>query len=198
MTAELGLDYMDLHFQLGYFALGLVLFRILWGLWGTHFARFRQFVKGPRAVLDDLKGLTKRESTTHHVGHTAAGGWSILVLLLLVAMQAGSGLFVNDDIMFAGPYNPAVSSDLAGQLAYIHHTNFNVLQGFVLLHIVTVLWYQFGKGRNLIQPMITGYTELQVDQDIAGFWVRALLSMAISAGAIWLLLYLAPEPSLYY
>ena len=189
---------MDLHFQLGYFALGLVLFRILWGLWGTHFARFRQFVKGPRAVLDGLKGLTKRESTTHHVGHTAAGGWSILVLLLLVAMQAGSGLFVNDDIMFAGPYNPAVSSDLAGQLAYIHHTNFNVLQGFVLLHIVTVLWYQFGKGRNLIQPMITGYTELQVDQDIAGFWVKALLSMAISAGAIWLLLYLAPEPSLYY
>jgi cytochrome b len=47
LTAELE-DWRVLHVTLGYTVAGLVLFRLLWGIWGTQHARFASFVRGRR------------------------------------------------------------------------------------------------------------------------------------------------------
>lgn len=200
ITAEAGFDYFQYHLWFGYTALGLILFRLCWGIWGAMHARFRSFVAAPTRALADLRQLWTREPVPH-LGHSASGGWSVLALLALVLAQAVSGLFITDDIFYAGPYNAVVSGDVAGRLAQFHHLNFTVLQVFAALHILVILWFWLGKRQNLILPMLNGMQEVS-DADAAKAashrWVRALALAAGTALAVYLLVTLAPEPAAYF
>ena len=158
VTAEAGFDWTETHFLFGYTALGLISFRLLWGLLGTAHARFSNFLTGPKAVINALGQLKQKTppGEVSHVGHGPVGGWASVVLLALVLTQAVSGLFISDDIFYAGPYNSAVSSSLADYLGWLHHTNFNILSATIALHLITITWYLLGKKENRIGPMLTG------------------------------------------
>ena len=70
----------DIHHLAGYAAAGLVVLRVLWGVVGTHYARFMQFTRSPRTVLGYLRDIvTGREA--RYIGHNPAGGAMILALL---------------------------------------------------------------------------------------------------------------------
>ena len=99
MWATHKLERMDVHILLGQAMLGLVLFRLIWGLIGSSTARFSGFVRGPRAVARYLAG---RGGTVF--GHNPLGGWSVLAMLPLLAVQVGLGLFATDeDGLVSGP-----------------------------------------------------------------------------------------------
>ena len=70
-----GFMEMDIHMQSGMVALALVAFRIGWGVLGSHYARFTQFVRGPRAVLQSIR------EPVHAPGHSPLGALSIICLL---------------------------------------------------------------------------------------------------------------------
>src|SRR5882757_8219788 len=53
--------------------------------------------------------------TAPSVGHNPVGGLMVLLMLLLVAIQAGTGLFTTDAVVWAGPYNPSVSESKIGR-----------------------------------------------------------------------------------
>ena len=55
LTAELGVEYREYHFYSGYAALGLVVFRLLWGFIGPNFARFSNFLRDPKTVLEYVR-----------------------------------------------------------------------------------------------------------------------------------------------
>jgi cytochrome b len=201
VTAEAGFDWTETHFRFGYCTLGLVLFRVLWGLVGPTHARFASFVKGPRPVWQHIQHLwqpPKPEEEPEAPGHNALGGWAVLLLLLSLAVQAGTGLFLTDDIFYAGPYNPVVSADTASWLAGIHHWNFRLLQGLVALHLLAIAWYQLRLKQNLVVPMLSGKKSGQRVAATAAIESSALwraLCIAVLVGlGIWLLLSLAPEP----
>jgi len=158
ITAEAGFDWTETHFLFGYTALGLISFRLVWGLLGTPNSRFNNFLTGPKAIIRALGQLKEKAppGEISHIGHGPLGGWASVVLLALVMTQAVSGLFISDDIFYAGPYNSAVSNSLADYLGWLHHTNFNILLAAVALHLVTITWYLLGKKENLIKPMLTG------------------------------------------
>ncbi len=180
--------------RLGYFALGLITFRYAWGFVGTRYARFSSFVSAPWSAAKELPDLFHREPSSQ-IGHSKLGGWSILVLLVLVTIQATTGLFLTDDIFYSGPYNPAVSGDTAGLMAQIHRINFQVLQGFVVLHLLVIGWYAMGKRTNLVLPMLTGHKATQADQAISGHKVALAVALIIAVCfMVWLMLELAPEP----
>lgn len=195
ITAEAGYDYMQYHLYCGYTALGLILFRVLWGVVGTTYARFAQFVKSPLKAAAHL-GEFISARPDHAPGHSPIGGWATLVLLSLVLVQAGSGMFVSDDIFWMGPYNAVVSSDTAGTLAYIHHINFNILQGAVVLHLTAILWYRLRKGQNLVSAMLNGQQTLANPiEPLSPYLSRALIFIGISIAAMTALVLLAPEPT---
>lgn len=78
------------HRVLGYVALGLVSFRVLWGFIGTRHARFRDWVRGPRAVAAYLR--ERRAGTSRrHLGHNPAAGVMMLVLLAGVVLVGITG-----------------------------------------------------------------------------------------------------------
>ncbi len=191
-SAEAGVEFMQWHMRCGYGVLTLLLFRVLWGLWGSASARFAGFVRGPRAVLGYARDWLSRRPQ-HYLGHNPLGGWMVIVLLLLVGVQAGSGLFSNDDIFTEGPLYAWVTKDISDALTFVHKRNFNLLLAAVGLHVMAVLLYLW-RGENLLKAMFTGRKPTGAYRDRAGFMAPAyvaVLSLALGAGVVWLLLWLA-------
>ena len=60
------------HQPMGYLALAIVLLRLLWGAIGSHYARFAQFVRGPRATWAYLRSVLQRREP-RHLGHNPLG-----------------------------------------------------------------------------------------------------------------------------
>jgi cytochrome b len=98
ISAQIGGNAMQIHQWSGMTLLTLVLFRLLWGVLGSTRARFADFVRGPRAVFAYARELL-RGRAPFTAGHNPLGGWMVLALLASLLMQAGTGLFANDDIM---------------------------------------------------------------------------------------------------
>jgi cytochrome b len=176
---------MEWHVWIGYTILTLVLFRIVWGLIGSDTARFVRFLRSPLAALAHLRHMTRREADTE-VGHNAAGGWMVLVMLLLIAVQTCTGLFANDDGNTEGPLMHFVSKDRSDWLSHIHSLNFTLIEIVIALHVVAVLAYAVLKRQNLVGPMITGVKQLPGDavapRLVSPLW--ALLTLAVAAGVV--------------
>lgn len=196
LTAEAGSPTLKWHMYLGYWTLGLVIFRILWGFFGPKHARFSQFFR-PGRVGGYAATLLRRDSTPA-VGHNPLGGIFVIVMLLMVGLQAVSGLFISDDIVWAGPWNPAVESATANRMAWIHHLNFDLLLWVVGLHVLAILYYAFYKRQDLVGPMFTGYKKAAIVPETEAIGssqlLKALLFALLSAAAVWAMLALAPAP----
>ena len=195
VTAEAGFDWTTTHFYFGYSALALVLFRLAWGVLGTFHSRYTSFLASPKTVIAYLRRKNPSEPAR---GHNPIGGWSSIIIVVLVGLQASSGLFISDDISYAGPYNSVVNTGTADWLAGWHHRLFTLIQFTVLLHILAVSWYTWGKKEGLIQAMFhgrkmlpRGSTEEAVSEDRG---LRALLLLIIAAALVATLVYLAPVP----
>lgn len=148
------LGNMDIHMLLGEAVLILVVYRILWGLVGSSTARFGHFVRGPRAILAYVAAVARGE-TPLFTGHNPAGAVMIVVMLLALAVQAGLGLFANDDIFSEGPLAHLVDKDLSDTLTGLHGALFNGLVALVAVHVAAALYYGV-RGKNLVRPMVTG------------------------------------------
>lgn len=189
LTAEFG-SAMDWHVWGGYAILALVLFRLIWGFVGSDTVRFRDFVRGPGAALGYVKALLRGE-TPLYLGHNPMGGWSIVAMLVLLLVQAGTGLFANDDITIEGPLYAWVSKGTSDWLTAIHKFNFNLLLLVIAVHISAVLFYLFVKRENLIHPMLSGRKHLPPDMvgqapRIVSPWL-GLAVLAVAVAAVWLL-----------
>jgi cytochrome b len=182
-------NYMDWHMRTGYTILTLLLFRIVWGFIGSDTARFTRFLRSPAAALRHLARLRRREPD-REVGHNAAGGWMVLVLLALIGLQAGTGLFSNDDSDTEGPLMHLVSKEQSNWLSHIHHLNFMAIEAAIVLHVLAIVAYAVLKRQNLVRPMVTG-TKLMPDDAAAPRLVNpvwAAVSLALAAVVVaWLI-----------
>jgi cytochrome b len=154
-TGMLGGDLMVWHGRLGLLILGLLAFRIVWGLIGSRHARFASFVRGPAAIRVYLRGQWRGH------GHNPLGALSVLAMLALIGVQIGSGLFADDDIAFRGPLADLAGDEWTSRLTSVHALMQYALIGAVLLHAAAIGWYVRVRRETLVRPMLTGYKELQ-------------------------------------
>jgi cytochrome b len=154
-TGLMGGNALRIHRLSGYAILTLVLFRILWGFRGGHHARFRAFLRGPRAVVAFARETLALRKPLY-VGHNPAAGWEVTALLAVLLVQGTSGLFANDDIFFEGPLAALVSKGVSDALTRLHRTNAMILLALVALHLGAVAFHLVFERRNLVRPMITG------------------------------------------
>lgn len=158
VTAEIGGDWMSLHGQAGLSIVGLVVFRVVWGFFGSTHARFIHFAPTPARLKAYWQGRW------NGVGHNPLGALSVFALLGLLAVQAGTGLFSNDDIAFSGPLFVWVDEAVSGRLTGLHKQMANVLFALLALHVLAIAVYVRIKKRQLIKPMLTGWKEGAVDE----------------------------------
>jgi cytochrome b len=149
------LNWMDWHAWIGEAALTAVLFRILWGCFGSDTARFAHFVASPRAALRHLLHSLRREPD-RQVGHNAAGGWMVLLLLTLLLAEPLTGLFVNNDVADEGPFTEIAPAAVSNAITALHAYLWDALLAAAALHVLAIVLYALAKGHNLIAPMISG------------------------------------------
>jgi cytochrome b len=182
------LNWMDWHTRCGYAVLALALFRILWGFFGSETARFRRFLATPRAAARHLLHALHREPD-RQAGHNPAGGWMVLLLVLLLLGEALSGLYVDNEVADQGPLSELTPAWVANAIAALHSILWDALLAAVALHLLAILVYAAAKRHNLLRPMITGWKLLPPEvraPRMAGS-VRAAILLACSALATGLL-----------
>ena len=180
------------HLWSGYGVLFLVLFRLLWGFLGSSTARFSSFVRGPVGVLRYLK----QPSGWSAVGHTPLGALSVVALLLLIAAQVAFGLLLADeDGIVAGPLNRYVDFETAEIAHSVHEALFNVLLGFIALHVAAILYYRL-RGKRLVGAMLRGTTRLPAGTQplVAAPPSRLAVALLVAGGFTWWIVAGAPLP----
>lgn len=173
----------ELHEQLGYVTLGLLLFRLYWGLLGSSTARFSHFVRGPSAIADYVRGRSGA-----NVGHNPLGALSVLLLLGLMVAEVGLGLFTQDvDGIEAGPLAQYVSYETADRAREWHGFLFNLILAMVALHVLAILFYLVVKRDNLVAPMVTGRKSFDepVEPPRMASAANALAGIVLSAAISW-------------
>jgi len=145
----------DLHIALGLTLLSLIFARIIWGFIGSSNAQFRHFIVHPKQAWQETKHEFNGQAPTA-AGHSALGGYIVVLLMALLFVQLISGLFISDDLFSEGPLYHTISEQSSLWLKDLHHSNFNLLLGLVALHVAAIGWFTL-KKRQLIRAMLSGY-----------------------------------------
>jgi cytochrome b len=194
VTHELGTAAIQWHMRLGYTALGLVTFRLIWGFVGPRHARFSSFLTGPRRVRAYATAWLKGRPPPA-AGHSPMGGWAVVAMLAAVGLQGVSGLFQSDDFLVEGPWYHAAPECLRDLMHEIHEVNFNLLLFLVALHLSAIAVYRWRLKSDLVRGMITGRRRVDPREAITGElrW-RALLVAGAAAAIVWAVVAAAPQP----
>lgn len=160
----------DVHVALGYTFGGLLVFRLVWGLIGTRYARFGSFAYGPKAVVDYLRSLVTR-APAHFVGHNPAGSVAIWLLLGLGALTVAAGW--------------ATFNDLGGKgLEEAHEALGNAMLAIVGIHVAGVIASSVLHKENLARAMVTGWKSGAPGEGIRS--ARAAIAvLLVAAVAAW-------------
>ncbi len=152
-------EILDLHVWAGYLVLALIGIRVIWGLIGTRYARFSDFVRGPRTILGYLQGILQGKAP-RYLGHNPAGGAMILLLLLSLTATGLSGLALYGAEEFAGPLAGLMRGfpEAWGEgLEEVHEALANFTLGLIAIHLLGVIVSSLIHRENLIAAMISGY-----------------------------------------
>jgi cytochrome b len=193
-TGKVGGGWIDWHVKSGYAILVLVIFRVIWGFVGGEYARYGSFLAGPIRGFKFAMSLLKKGQAhaTQVIGHNPVGGWMVIALLLLLALQAGLGLISNDEIATTGPLARYVSDETSVSAMGWHRRVGNLLLILVGVHIAAVLFHVLVKKEGLIRAMLTGNKALPpalAQQAAAGSKARIsvgfiVLTLAIAVVAV--------------
>lgn len=169
----------------------LLLYRVIWGVIGTPYARFHHFLYGPKVMFNYLKAFIRRDKPVY-ASHNPLGGIMVLVLLSAMGFQLLTGLFI-DDFLFPGPLYAEVSRATSRWMTDWHHRFFDYLLVLIALHLLAILVYKF-KGEGLLKAMLTGRKELKKpaedghQESLKGFpWWRFFLAVILALlPVIWI------------
>lgn len=156
VTGSVGGNWMTWHIRAGYSVLTLLTFRLVWGCVGGHWSRFGTFVPTPGRLLAYLRPHSGA-TPIPDVGHSPLGALSVVAMLLVLAIQVGTGLVSDDEIAFTGPLVAHVSGAVSAA-ATTHHKEYGklLILGLVALHVGAIVFYRVVKGKKLTSAMLTG------------------------------------------
>lgn len=187
ITGNIGGNAMNWHIRLGYAVFGLLVFRFIWGLIGGHWSKFTSFFPTPARLVRFFQGQPTQEDLA---GHNPLGAISVVIMLLVLAAQIGSGLFADDEIAFSGPLTSLVSGSVVG-FATNYHKDIGqwLVIALIVIHLLAILYYLFAKKDNLIKPMLGGNKTLHPTvtptRDTAGTRFKALLTLGVAAVVVY-------------
>lgn len=159
------------HVTLGYTMGGLVAFRIIWGLMGTRYARFSNFIRGPAAVMQYVKSLLKGQPE-HAIGHNPAGAVAIVLLMLLSVVIVATGWAIFNEI------GTSILSEL-------HELTSNLMLLVVGVHVAGVAVSSWLHRENLVRAMVTGQKEGAPADGIRWTWWPVAITIGVAVLGFW-------------
>ncbi|WP_036233224.1 cytochrome b/b6 domain-containing protein [Marinobacterium litorale] len=148
-------EWQELHETCGYIVVGLICFRLLWGLIGSPYARFSQFVRHPRTVFAYLHDI-RHGREARYLGHNPAGG------MMVVALLAGLGA-----LTFTGWL---ATTDRYWGVDWVQELHAVIGNGILLLvglHVAGVILASLRHRESLVRSMLHGRKRLGDPHDVA-------------------------------
>lgn len=181
--------YLYIHVFAGYVAMGLLLFRLLWGLFGGPYARFCAFAFGWRSVRMHLTQLFSGKANGH-LGHNPAGAWFIYLLLALTATVVITGLVALGGEERHGLLAGLFSFSTGARFHAIHAFLALAMVGLIAMHLAGVVAESLATKENLVRAMISGHkrrpgTLPQTAMSPRYGWVALGLAAATITYALW-------------
>lgn len=156
-----------IHVYVGYVVLGLIAFRVVWGLIGTKYARFSNFIYGKFETINYIKSLFSK-NPKRFLGHNPAGGWMILAMLISISLVSWTGLELYADAgkgplagiaveLFETAQANGDKESSESVWEDIHESIANLTLLLIFVHVAGVIVSSIIHRENLIKSMITGY-----------------------------------------
>jgi len=142
LTAEND-GYEMLHYAFGYTAGLLVIFRIIWGIIGSKYARFSDFIKGPKTIFHHTINMIKGKFDEPYLGHNPLGAIVMIGLMLLTLGTVATGYLAISEIY--GESSEELHEGIAEAMLIV-----------VGLHILAAIVMSFMQKQNLPIAMVTG------------------------------------------
>lgn len=176
------------HVWVGYVFVVNLIWRLIWTFMGNRYARWGAILPGGKGYLTALRRYVVSFFSGHpeqYAGHNPAGRLAVALMLLLVTIQAVTGLVLAGTDLFRAPFGhwiaqwvaaPGVPPDslvpyapeMYDEAAYksmrafrkpfvvTHLYSFYLLVAVVVIHIAAVVITELREGGSLTSAMITG------------------------------------------
>jgi len=144
----------DTHEIVGYVVLGAVAVRLLWGFIGSYHARFRNFVPGPRRLVDYLQLLLHRREP-RYLGHNPAAVLMMAALLAVTIATGVSGWMMTLDAWWGVEW-----------LQEVHEVLANSILVLAAIHVAAAILTSVHHRENLILSMLTGRKRVASGTDV--------------------------------
>jgi cytochrome b len=141
-----------IHYAFGYAAVALILFRIVWGVVGTRYARFSQFIKGPTETISHIKALLTGNQHPG-LGHNPAGALAMISLMALILLIGLTGFW-------------SVKEYLGDIMSEAHNAIASITTAVVVIHIAAAIIMSYMQKENLVKSMFTGNKQGSLEQAI--------------------------------
>ncbi|MDH4216940.1 MAG: cytochrome b/b6 domain-containing protein [Gallionella sp.] len=192
-------QWLSFHTFFGYLMLGLIGFRLVWGITGGTYARFTSFLYSPMAGLRYLR-QTFSGGATRYIGHNPAGSQAIYLLLALGLAVCLTGIFAQ-----GGEEQHGAAAGWLGVSAGLFfkeaHGVIAILMLLVVIgHLAGVVMESRLHKENLARSMVTGIKEAPQGTAASRHYrsVGALLLATAIAFGIWWFFYAWHEPAERY
>lgn len=147
---------LTVHVWAGYVVGALVAARIVWGFVGPTHARFSDFIYSPASAFAYVRDLVRMRGK-RYLGHSPAGGYMVVLLLVLLVATGALGLVVYGGEHNAGPLAGIVAEATAEELEEWHELLANITLACIILHVAAVIFASFAHHENLPRAMVTGW-----------------------------------------
>ncbi len=176
------ISMMEWHQRSGFVVLGLLLFRVGWWLWGGRYVRLSQYRTTPRRFIQHFA----RTGTADP--HTSPGIVMAILVILALAVQAGTGLFATDDIFNEGPFARHVGDEVSSTMTWIHHRVFWVIIALVSTHVAANAIYAMMRDRTPM-AIFTGRKDVDLPATrqylLRGLFTAAAAALLVYGALLW-------------
>jgi cytochrome b len=166
--------FFALHMILGLLVGLMTVLRIVWGVVGSRYARFREFTVHPKRLFDYFKDLFTPKGE-RYVGHNPATSFAALSIFVAVL-----GLVASGGLMALGR---------GDDLKELHEVFAFGMLAVVGLHVIGVMLHTFRHRDQIVLSMLDGKKsvapEFAIPSSHLGASIVALLSLSVAA--VWLL-----------
>lgn len=158
------------HMLLGLIFGSVLVLRLLWGVAGSRYARFKSLLFSPQSLMQYITGVFTGKAP-RFVGHNPGSGYVILILFVLGCAVVSTGLLM------------ATGSEAAEEA---HGLLANVMLGFVAAHVLGVVIHMVRHRENILLGVITGYKAGEPQDEIASARpTSAILFLALLVFFAW-------------
>lgn len=147
-------DESKLHEIIGYIVIGLIAFRLVWGVLGPQMARFTSFAPSATAIADQMTDIATGRRAVH-LGHTPLGALMIFNLLVTLAAIGATGYMLTTNAFWGIEW-----------VEESHEALVVWAEISIAAHIAAVIWESRRTGVNLPQAMVTGVKKVPKDAKI--------------------------------